>query len=58
MMMDRDRITRTGVRAPGVRQIYCLHSGACPLNANPDSVQDEMVINLDGTKGKDKLGVN
>jgi hypothetical protein len=27
-MMDRDRITRTGARTPGVEQFNCSHGGA------------------------------
>ncbi len=50
--MDRDRITRTGARAPGVKRRDRLHGGACKRIV-PDTEQGKAMA-AEGTKGDGK----
>jgi len=50
--MDRDSITRTGARAPGVERENRSHGGACK-RIHPDSVQG-ITMAAESTKGDGK----
>jgi hypothetical protein len=53
--MDRDRITRTGARAPGVERLVRSHRGVRKRTV-PDTEQG-ITVNAESTKGDGKPNV-
>ena len=54
-MMDRDSITRTGARAPGVERVDPL-ARRCLTRASSLTQSREYTVKAVGTKGKGKPG--